>query len=207
MQAVTLTVHRISPNSSWYMAVYMQDFKACEISCVPHRRRLHAGKDQRQSFIFNLSFSFGVPQTHHLAACTFPVAIYWFIHTCRMLTGHAACLRCSQWAPSFTEFPRQRVALRAAVVQSVFQCSVCRWQPPCGLWLTVPRRAAGSATAVPSPCSARRWSCAAATRTCAPGLSGSSGTWQRSSAPLPASAPSKEAGSGTKLVRFTLNSF
>lgn len=56
------------------MAVYLQDVKAYERSCVCQRRRLHAGKDQYQFYIFKQ-----LSQIYQLAACMFPVAIYWFI--------------------------------------------------------------------------------------------------------------------------------
>lgn len=96
------------------MAVYVQDFKTYERSHVSHRR-LHAGKNQYQSFIFKQ-----LSQIHHRAAYTFRVVINWFMHTCRMLTGHADCLRCYKWDLSFTEFPHQCVVLWAAVVSGCF---------------------------------------------------------------------------------------
>lgn len=78
MQKIPLNIHRISPNSlgTW---LYTCKILKHERSCVPHRRRLHAGKDRCQSCIL-------LSQTHRLAARTFPV-LFIVIPSCRMLTG------------------------------------------------------------------------------------------------------------------------
>lgn len=69
----------------------------------------------RQRPVAILYFQTVIPNTH-LAAYMFPVIIYWFIRTCRMLTGHADCLRCCKWHLSFTEWSHHHILLWAAVV-------------------------------------------------------------------------------------------
>lgn len=70
----------------------------------------------RQRSVSILHFQTVIP---NIPACCLHVSCCYLLvytYTCRMLSGHADCLRCCRWDLSFTEFWQQCVVLWAAVV-------------------------------------------------------------------------------------------